>query len=207
MCDNDSMDDMVEYELRSKELSRRAFGALAVGTSLTAMLPIAANAAEVKEQEVEIKTPDGVCDAYFVHPAKPSAAVLVWPDILGLRPAFRQMGKRLAEQGYVVLTVDTLGSRGHLRCTTMPDRFEGPARDAYAALDYLAAQPFVDARRFAAVSFSLGAISINELILMRAPRPAGATLERGVQHAARAVRQGAAALRRELSHGIADVAR
>lgn len=107
MCDNDSMDDMVEYELRSKELSRRAFGALAVGTSLTAMLPIAANAAEVKEQEVEIKTPDGVCDAYFVHPASGKhPGVLVWPDIFGLRPTFRQMGRRLAESGYSVLVVN-----------------------------------------------------------------------------------------------------
>ncbi len=107
MCDNDSMDDMVEYELRSKELSRRAFGALAVGTSLTAMLPLAANAAEVKEQEVEIKTPDGVCDAYFVHPASGKhPGVLVWPDIFGLRPTFRQMGRRLAESGYSVLVVN-----------------------------------------------------------------------------------------------------
>ena len=107
MCDNDSMDDMVEYELRSKELSRRAFGALAVGTSLTAMLPLAANAAEVKEQEVEIKTPDGVCDAYFVHPASGKhPGVLVWPDIFALRPTFRQMGRRLAESGYSVLVVN-----------------------------------------------------------------------------------------------------
>jgi carboxymethylenebutenolidase len=56
---------------------------------------------------VKITTPDGVADCYFVHPAKgASAAVLVWPDILGLRPAFRQMGKRLAESGYAVLTVN-----------------------------------------------------------------------------------------------------
>ncbi len=70
------------------------------------MLPAVAAAAEVSESEVEIKTPDGTCDAHFVHPAKATAAVLVWPDIFGLRPAFRAMGKRLAESGYAVLTVN-----------------------------------------------------------------------------------------------------
>jgi carboxymethylenebutenolidase len=70
------------------------------------MLPAVAAATEVSESEVEIKTPDGTCDAHFVHPAKATAAVLVWPDILGLRPAFRAMGKRLAESGYAVLTVN-----------------------------------------------------------------------------------------------------
>ncbi|HEY6643917.1 dienelactone hydrolase family protein [Povalibacter sp.] len=108
MCDNDSFDDMVEYQLRSNELSRRRFGAIAMGTSLTAMLPSLAGAAvALKETEVEIKTPDGVCDAHFVHPAEGKhPAVLVWPDIFGLRPAFREMGKRLAESGYAVLTVN-----------------------------------------------------------------------------------------------------
>jgi carboxymethylenebutenolidase len=56
---------------------------------------------------VTIKTPDGTCDAYFVHPATGTGAgVLVWPDIFGLRPAFRTMGKRLAENGYSVLVVN-----------------------------------------------------------------------------------------------------
>ena len=52
-------------------------------------------------------TPDGTADCYFVHPASGTApGVLVWPDIFGLRPAFRQMGKRLAESGYSVLVVN-----------------------------------------------------------------------------------------------------
>jgi carboxymethylenebutenolidase len=66
-----------------------------------------ANAVAVAEREVTIPTPDGVCDAYFVAPTGGAApAVLVWPDIFGLRPAFRQMGKRLAESGYSVLVVN-----------------------------------------------------------------------------------------------------
>ena len=107
MCDNDSMDDIVRYQLKSGELSRRQFGALGLGAGLVSLLPPVANAAAVTESEVTIKTPDGTCDAHFVHPsAGASAAVLVWPDIFGLRPAFRQMGKRLAESGYTVLVVN-----------------------------------------------------------------------------------------------------
>ena len=56
---------------------------------------------------MEVATPDGTADCYFVHPAGGSApAVLVWPDILGLRPAFRAMGMRLAQSGYAVLVVN-----------------------------------------------------------------------------------------------------
>jgi carboxymethylenebutenolidase len=78
-----------------------------MGTGLAMILPALAEAAEVKESEVEIKTADGTCDAYFVHPASGKhPGVLVWPDIFGLRPAFRKMGQRLAESGYSVLVVN-----------------------------------------------------------------------------------------------------
>ena len=71
------------------------------------MLPQVANATAVVESEVTITTPDGSADCYFVHPATGAApGVVVWPDIFGLRPAFRQMGKRLAESGYSVLVVN-----------------------------------------------------------------------------------------------------
>jgi carboxymethylenebutenolidase len=107
MCDNDSMDDMMEYELKSGGVSRRQFGALTLGAGMLTLLPPVANAAEVKESEVEIKTPNGTADAYFVHPAQgASPGILVWPDIFGLRPTFRQMSKRLAESGYAVLVVN-----------------------------------------------------------------------------------------------------
>src|SRR5437762_13345718 len=71
------------------------------------LLPKVANAAAVTESDVSVTTPDGAADCYFVHPASGTGAgVLVWPDIFGLRPAFRQMGKRLAESGYSVLVVN-----------------------------------------------------------------------------------------------------
>jgi len=95
---------MLSYARRQEILSRRQFGALSVGAGLVAMLPRAANAVDVKESEVEIKTPDGTADAYFVHPtAGTHAGVLVWADAFGLRPSFKQMAKRLAESGYSVL--------------------------------------------------------------------------------------------------------
>ena len=102
MCDQD------HFEEDMKKYSRRDLGTLAaLGIGAAIMLPRAANAAEVSEGDVRIKTPDGDCDAYFVAPKSGRhAAVLVWPDIFGLRPAFRQMGKRLAESGYSVLVVN-----------------------------------------------------------------------------------------------------
>ena len=106
MCEKDDLDEMYELS-RSRDLSRRQFGALTLGVGLSAVLPRLADAADTKESEVEIKTPDGTCDAYLVHPVKGKyPAVLIWPDIFGLRPAFRQMGKRLAESGYTVLVIN-----------------------------------------------------------------------------------------------------
>jgi carboxymethylenebutenolidase len=97
---------MKEYQRRAA-LTRRDFGTLSAGVGLAMLLPRAANAQDVSESDVEIMTPDGVADCYFVHPSSGAhAGVLVWPDILGLRPAFRQMGKRLAESGYSVLVVN-----------------------------------------------------------------------------------------------------
>ena len=106
MCEKDDFDEMYAIS-RARDLSRRQFGALTIGVGLTAMLPRLADAADTQEFEVEIKTPDGTCDAYIVHPAKGRhPAVLIWPDIFGLRPTFRQMGKRLAESGYTVLVIN-----------------------------------------------------------------------------------------------------
>lgn len=88
-------------------ISRRTFGAGTAAAGLMAMLPSAANAMPIRGRDVVIKTPEGSCDAYFTSPARGRRpGVLVWPDIMGLRPAFRQMADRLAESGYAVLTVN-----------------------------------------------------------------------------------------------------
>lgn len=106
MCDQDHFDDdTLDYEARGL-VTRRQFGAL-IGAGIAMALPQVVNAVAVIEAEVSITTPDGTCDAYFVHPATGSApGVVVWPDIFGLRGAMRQMGKRLAETGYSVLVVN-----------------------------------------------------------------------------------------------------
>jgi len=106
MCEQDQFEkDRQEYEARGL-VTRRQFGVL-VGAGMSMMLPRVVGAVSVTESEVTITTPDGSADCYFVHPASGSApGVLVWPDIFGLRPAFRQMGKRLAESGYAVLVVN-----------------------------------------------------------------------------------------------------
>ena len=106
MCDQDHFeDDRLDFEARGM-VTRRQFGTL-LGAGMLMALPKVLNAVAVTESDVTIKTPDGTADCYFVHPASGTAvAVLVWPDIFGLRPAFRQMGKRLAESGYSVLVVN-----------------------------------------------------------------------------------------------------
>src|SRR6266571_3406232 len=106
MCDQDHFDDdLKEFEAKGM-VTRRQFGVL-LGAGIAMMLPQVANAVAVTEMDVNIKTPDGTADCYFVHPATGTApGVLVWPDIFGLRPSFRQMGKRLAEAGYAVLVVN-----------------------------------------------------------------------------------------------------
>src|SRR5256714_5665639 len=106
MCDQDHYDeDLQEYE-RLGMVTRRQFGVL-LGAGVAMLLPQVVNAVAVTESEVTVKTPDGTADCYFVHPATGTApGVLVWPDIFGLRPAFRTMGKRLAESGYSVLVVN-----------------------------------------------------------------------------------------------------
>ncbi len=104
MCDDNVFEDMINHLRQSSELTRRRFGALTFGAGLTMALPRAANALDVTESDVEIKTSDGIADAYFVHPSKGSfAGVIIWTDAFGLRAAFKQMGKRLAEEGYSVL--------------------------------------------------------------------------------------------------------
>jgi carboxymethylenebutenolidase len=106
MCDQHFEDDFRKYVARGY-VTRRDFGSLTAGAAVTFLLPGMAAAQDVTGRDVQISTPDGVADCYFVHPSSGAhAAVLVWPDILGLRTAFRQMGRRLAAAGYSVLVVN-----------------------------------------------------------------------------------------------------
>ena len=106
MCDEHTQQDADEF-LRRSGMTRRQFGKLSAAAGMAVMFRPVANAQAVTGTDVEVTTPDGVADCYFVHPSSGQhPAVLVWPDILGLRPAFRAMGERLAQSGYSVLVVN-----------------------------------------------------------------------------------------------------
>jgi carboxymethylenebutenolidase len=135
-------------------------------TSVAAGLAVAgsASAASVVETDVEIKTPDGTCDAAFIHPASGShAGVLIWPDAFGLRPSMREMAKRLAAQGYSVLvpnpfyrvgkapfftdasTVDFAKDRAKITPLMTSVTADGNAeKDAVAYIEFLDAQKQVN---------------------------------------------------------------
>ncbi len=106
MCDDLSLEDERNW-LAGNGVTRRSFAGMAGAAGLLAAFPAVAGALAVKESDVLVKTPDGSADCYFVHPAKGKhPGVIIWPDIFGLRPAFRQMAKRLAQSGYAVLVVN-----------------------------------------------------------------------------------------------------
>ena len=87
------------------DISRRDFVTLSVAASVALAAGSTPEAAvAVVEDNVTIKTPDGTCDAAFIHPTTGShPAVLIWPDAFGLRPVMREIGKRIAGEGYSVL--------------------------------------------------------------------------------------------------------
>jgi carboxymethylenebutenolidase len=157
---------MEEFSKQPSNVSRREFGALALGAGLAMALPRLADAAETKGVDVEIKTPDGTCDAYFVSPAKGRhPAVLTWPDIFGLRPASKEMATRLAGSGYSVLVINPFYRTQ--KAPTAPEHpdFNDPATrqalmtlagalspataatDATAFIAFLDTQPSVDKKK------------------------------------------------------------
>ena len=165
MCDELTEKDNDEF-LRQHGVTRRDFSKGAVGVAFTMMLPAVANAMDVIEEDVQVETPDGMADCYFVRPAEGAhAAVIVWPDIMGIRTSFRMMGKRLAESGYSTLVVNPYYrtakgsvvvdgesfSQPDVRERLMPHaRTLSPetcVSDGRAFVDYLDAQASVDTNR------------------------------------------------------------
>jgi carboxymethylenebutenolidase len=168
MCEND---DFNEFARRAPDVSRRQFGALAVGTGMAMMLPPLANAADLADADVEIKTADGSADCYFVHPSSGKhPAVLVCPDIFGLRPAFKEMARRLAGSGYAVLVFNPFYRTQKAPTAPEHPNFGDPATrekllgmaaktnadtmvsDAQAFVPWLDRQPSVDKKKKMAVT-------------------------------------------------------
>ena len=172
MCDDRTVANNNEY-LRAKPLTRRQFGAVSAGAGFAMLWPRAANAQAVTETDLEVTTPDGVSDCYFVHPSSGAhPGVLIWPDAFGLRPAKKQMAKRLAESGYSVLVVNpyyrsqrapvvNTTNFAEVRDTLMPLMGELNAdtqtRDARAFVSFLDSQPAVDrSRKIGTMGYCMG---------------------------------------------------
>jgi len=165
MCDEITEKDNEDY-FRKQGLTRREFSKLGIGAAMAMMLPPVANALDIVEEDVLVETPDGMADCYFVRPAGGAhAAVIVWPDIMGIRTSFRMMGKRLAESGYSVLVVNPYYRTAKGPVIEDGESFGEPAvrerlmpharslspetcvTDGHAFVKYLDQQPSVDTAR------------------------------------------------------------
>jgi carboxymethylenebutenolidase len=127
MCDDRTERD-IEKALRRRGLTRREFSATLTTAAIAAMLPPLAGASDIKASEVKVPTPDGEADAYLAHPVQGAhAGVIMWPDIKGIRPAFRMMGERLAKSGYAVLVVNPYYRSVHGDVIKTGEQFSDPA--------------------------------------------------------------------------------
>lgn len=159
-------DEVTAAENDKLGLSRRKFGALAGAAGLVALIPEPADAQQIDGREVSFATPDGIADGYFVAPRQGKhPAVLVWPDVMGIRPAFRQMADRLAQSGYAVLTINPFYRSVKGQFLKPGESFSQPAlrekvgpwrallvpdavvRDATAYFGFLDSQPEVDRKQ------------------------------------------------------------
>lgn len=167
MCDEDTERDAAEY-LKSK-LSRRKFNALAAGSAVMATLPGVADAEQVTGQDVNVTTPDGIADCFFVHPDKGKhPGVIIWPDIRGLRPAFRMMATRLAESGYAVLCVNQFYRSAKSPVVSEGESFGDPEVRARLIPYYQAAVSaetnFTDAKAFVSFLDAQEAVDVTRKI-------------------------------------------
>ena len=178
MCDDHTEEDNAAFRMSGAEMSRRGFTAAATVALAACAAGQTADGQTLAatESDVTVTTPDGACDSYFVHPARGKhAAVLVWPDIMGLRPAFRQMGKRLAESGYAVLVINPFYRTAKAPVLQPGENFSQPdvrarlmpmaqalsattaTTDATAFLKFLDAQPAVDtSKKIGATGYCMG---------------------------------------------------
>ncbi len=179
MCDDFTLADDAEWQAM-RRVSRRGFGMGAAGVAVA--MPLAGCMASsdsnaeptpapggraITERAVTITTPDGAADAFFAHPAGRArhAAVLIWPDIMGLRPSFENKARQLARAGYAALAVNHYYRSARAPVLPAGAAFTDPAiraqvqpwgklldpaaygRDASAFVAWLDAQGSVDTRR------------------------------------------------------------
>lgn len=124
MCESDNHQGFIV----DTSVTRRSVVLTLSSVAAAAALPGMALAADVTETDVMVPTPDGKADAVLFHPAGAGSwpAVLMWPDILGLRPVFREMGRRLAAAGYTVLVPNPFYRVKRAPIVTGPFDFNNP---------------------------------------------------------------------------------
>ncbi len=196
MCDEHTEAENAAH-FRTDGFSRRGFAALAGGALAACAAGQTADGETlaVAEQDVTITTPDGAADCYFVHPARGRhPGVLMWPDIRGLRPAFRQMGRRLAESGYAVLVVNPFYRNARSPVVQPGESFSDPAvrgrlmpmaqalnattaaTDATAFIGFLDAQAAVDTgRKIGTAGYCMGGPLVMRTASVSARIGAGAS--------------------------------
>jgi len=199
MCDDRTLEEWDQFLKEHPPVSRRAFGALSAGAGIAAVLPQAANAQATTESSVNITTADGTADCFFVHPTGGQhPGVIIWPDIMGLRTAFRDMGRRLAESGYSVLVVNPFYRDAKAPVVPEGTTFGDPASnvvrqyagnlnrdthvtDARAFVDWLDTQDSVDTdRQMGTTGYCMGGPMVMHTAWSRADRiGAGATFHGG----------------------------
>lgn len=176
-------DERTETENERWLLARRDVSRMAAGAAVAMMMPACASgtapnesAAPTASRKVSITTPDGAADGFFVHPAKGRhPAILLWPDIASLRPAYETMATRLATAGYAVLVINpyyrsapapifesfaewrTEAGQAKVRPMRAALTADAINRDAVAFVDWLDGQPEVDTgRRIGAAGYCMG---------------------------------------------------
>jgi carboxymethylenebutenolidase len=187
-------DDIHEGLIHDPTVSRRTFGLMSVAVA-GGVATAAQAAGEVVEKDVEVKTADGVADAALYYPAGKGTwpAVLIWCDFLSLRPVFREMGKRLASAGYVVLVPNFYYRskkapvfEGAFNFASADDRAkitpmralltnEAVDKDAAAYVDFLDAQPQTNKKKGVGVQgYCMGGPLTFRTAVVRANRVRGA---------------------------------
>lgn len=157
-----------EQALAARGLSRREFAAVGAAGLIAACSGSESHAKgpSLREEAVTITTPDGSADAFFIRPAKGKfPGVIMWPDVAGLRDAYKEMARRLAGSGYAVLVVNHYYRAAKAPLLTSMAEWRSPAgqeklkpaiaslspantvRDATAFVAWLDAQKSVNKRR------------------------------------------------------------
>jgi carboxymethylenebutenolidase len=152
MCDSDNNQGYIV----DTSFTRRSVVLTMSSAAAVAGLPSAAFAANVVEKDVMVPTVDGSVDAVLFHPAGAGSwpAVLMWPDILGLRPVFREMGRRLAAAGYTVLVPNPFYRTNRAPVVTGSFDFNNPQqRDSLIAIRAKLTDAMVDKDAAAFITF------------------------------------------------------